>query len=101
MKLLVIILSIYTVALTAVPCDDLFIVNQDSISISQSIDDVNHNTFDLCSPFCSCVCCASLVHVVKSLDILQLESKIIDLNQYYNPHIVSDYITRNFQPPRV
>ncbi|MFK5957973.1 MAG: hypothetical protein QM495_03775 [Lutibacter sp.] len=103
MKLLVIILSIYTVVLTAIPCDDVFINDiQQELSITQSSNNVNHNTFDLCSPFCSCICCASFfTEQPIYLEILQIKIPTKKLNAFSNTPFFSDYFSKIYQPPRV
>ncbi|AMC11774.1 hypothetical protein Lupro_11060 [Lutibacter profundi] len=103
MKLIVIILSIYTVVLTAIPCDDVFINDkQQEMSISQSSDDVNHNTFDLCSPFCSCVCCASFFTEQPIYDeVLQTKIAVKELCTFSNTSFANNYFSKIYQPPRV
>ena len=99
------ILSIMTVVLTLLPCSDGYVQyqNNNTIQISLNTDDTqDHHSDDgdLCTPFCTCVCCASLVYVVKSLDVSQPELMKIESIQYHDPNRNSDYISRNFQPPR-
>ena len=103
MKLLVIILSIYTVVLTVIPCDDVFINDtQQELSITQSLEDVNHNTFDLCSPFCSCVCCATFFTEQQTYqDILQTRIAIKELCTFNNASFSNNYLSKIYQPPRV
>lgn len=103
MKLIVIILSIYTVVLTAIPCDDVFINDtQQEMSISQSSEDVNHHGFDLCSPFCSCVCCASFFteHQIYQ-EILPSKISTKELNALNNTFFSNNYFSKIYQPPRV
>ncbi len=103
MKLIVIILSIYTVVLTAMPCDDVFIDDlQQELSISQSSDDINHNTFDLCSPFCSCVCCASFfTEQLIYQEALQTKIAVKELCNFSNTSFSNNYFSKIYQPPRV
>jgi Family of unknown function (DUF6660) len=100
------ILSIMTIVLTLLPCSDGYAQyqNNNTIQISLNTDntqDHHSDDSDLCTPFCTCVCCASLVYVVKSLDVSQPELINIDLNQYYTSNLISDFISSNFQPPKV
>jgi len=99
------ILSVITIVLTLFPCGDSYAQFQEnSIEISLNTNDTqDHHSDDgdLCTPFCTCVCCASLIHVVESLNVSQLELPNIDLNQYYASNLISGFISSNFQPPRV
>jgi len=100
------ILSIIIVVLTMFPCSDAFAQYDDNdvaqITLNTSdAQDPHSDGGDLCTPFCTCVCCASLVQVVKSIDISQPESLNIELNRYYISNHTSDFIDRNFQPPKV
>ena len=100
------ILSIITLVLTLFPCSDGYAQYQNNgmSQISLNTDDMQDHhpdNDDLCTPFCTCVCCASLIDFVESLNISQLELLNIDLNQYHNSNQKSDYINRNFQPPQV
>ncbi len=103
MKLIVIILSIYTVVLTAIPCDDVYIDDrQQELSIFQSSDDINHNTFDLCSPFCSCVCCANFLTAQPVYqEVPQTKISMKELNTLDNTFFANNYLSKIYQPPRV
>ncbi|AFL79542.1 hypothetical protein Aeqsu_0010 [Aequorivita sublithincola DSM 14238] len=59
MKILAIILSVYFLALNFVPCNDIEPASGDSQieKIADYNNDHNHETADLCSPFCHCQCC--------------------------------------------
>ncbi|TLP79781.1 DUF6660 family protein [Maribacter sp. ACAM166] len=59
MKNLTIILAIYLLGLNFAPCSDTIADNDDvQTEYSQATDgDHNHNSSDLCSPFCQCHCC--------------------------------------------
>lgn len=100
------ILSVITLILTLFPCSDGFAQYQINDTFQTSLNtsntqDHHSDDGDLCTPFCTCVCCASLIYVVESLSISQSELLNIDLNQYHNSNFKSDYINRNFQPPQV
>jgi len=61
MKIIAVILSFYVMALTAFPCDDVHVTNDNSISLE--LIEQNHNQskdVDLCTPFCFCNCCQTL-----------------------------------------
>jgi len=100
------ILTIVTIVFTLLPCSDGSLENQYNgiTQITLNTDDTsNHysDDDDLCTPFCNCVCCGNLVYSVKTINVTQLESVDIELNQYYTSNLMSDFISNNFQPPRV
>jgi len=103
MKLVAIILSIVTLTLSAIPCDDEVVFeSEQSTSISQDSDHSNHNGIDLCSPFCSCVCCASITLEPKILNgalISGIPSKKI--RTFYVASFNSNYLSQIYQPPQV
>ena len=103
MKLIAIILSIITFTLSTLPCDDESVVSSDPwTSISQNSDSHSHDTTDLCSPFCSCVCCANIVLDQNiQQDNSNLESSNLELNTNYNVSFSSNFLTQIFQPPQV
>jgi hypothetical protein len=60
MKLITVILSIYIIAISAMPCFDVH-VETNSVSIENLKQNDNQKSYvDLCSPFCFCNCCQSL-----------------------------------------
>ncbi|VAW16180.1 hypothetical protein MNBD_BACTEROID05-1063 [hydrothermal vent metagenome] len=103
MKYIVIILSIFTITMSAIPCDDDVINYSAEITvISQDSHGDRNDTEDLCSPFCTCVCCASVVIQPTFLqETLISENIYSDLSTNYLFSYSSDYLNRIFQPPRV
>lgn len=99
------ILSIITVVLTLFPCSDGYAQFQENnIEISLNTNDTqDHHSDDgdLCTPFCTCVCCASLVYFQKSLDISQIEPIGQMANNYFASNLTSGFTGRNFQPPKL
>ncbi len=103
MKLLVVILSIFTISLSAIPCDDnLDIYSDVSISVSQDTHSDSHDDTDACSPFCTCVCCATVVvNEMTAQDVLIAQTGYSEINSSYTFYYTSDYLNRIFQPPQV
>ncbi|MCF6222449.1 MAG: hypothetical protein L3J34_01845 [Flavobacteriaceae bacterium] len=103
MKYLAILLSLFTMTMSALPCDDeISILNDRFTEIHSDFQDDDHSIGDLCSPFCTCVCCASIV--VE--EVFNQESIISDtfhneINSFYTFSYSSDYLDRIFQPPKV
>lgn len=102
MKILVIILAIYSIALTALPCDDNANLNDQKMTSVYQNNDNSHNANDLCSPFCICSCCAGFVlkptfqHI-----ILKNTNPSKKVNAYYSVFFTSNYNTSIYQPPQV
>jgi len=60
MKIFACILYLYLVAIIVIPCIDK--AKDDTIQhieLAQGNADHSHEMPDLCSPFCTCICCAS------------------------------------------
>jgi hypothetical protein len=71
MKQLTFILALMVFALSVYPCIDEFdshlLQNQ---SVTQTTHhNHHHDAFDLCSPFCTCQCCHTLVVVSEKMEI--------------------------------
>jgi len=96
-------LSLFTISLSAIPCDDDLSVGTDLISsISQDSHNDGHSDADACSPFCTCVCCATVVvHPTTEIDVLIPVSEFLEINSSYKFINKSDYLNRIFQPPQV
>lgn len=61
MKFLTVILSIYVMILTFMPCADAHVDNADCHSIIQQDQGGEHSEdIEICSPFCFCDCCQTL-----------------------------------------
>jgi hypothetical protein len=103
MKLVAIILSLITFTLSAIPCDDNATVNSEqSTSISQDSSHTNHSGYDLCSPFCSCVCCATIVlEPIIYQSILNSEIPVKELNTIYIVSFSNKFLSLIYQPPQV
>jgi hypothetical protein len=103
MKLVAVILSIITLTLSAITCDDESVYAVEQLtSISQSSDQSSDDGFDLCSPFCVCVCCPGVVlESNNQQDDLISEISTKELNTYYSPFFSSSFHTQIFQPPQV
>ena len=103
MKLIAVILSIITLTLSAIPCDDAGVFeSEQSISISQDSSQTGHNDMDLCSPFCSCVCCSNIVlepSIYQNSSISKIPTNKI--STFYVASFNSNYLSLIYQPPQV
>jgi hypothetical protein len=86
------ILALYTMVLSLVPCsDDIAIQPNGDCSIS-SIENHSHNheseTEDSCTPFCICQCCGS--SILPPLYAFIDSNKKAENSKYY-PNYVSNY----------
>lgn len=102
MKLLAILLSIYLVGLSLMPCEDSIATNDQTPEIHQ-VDGQDHSSSqpDDCTPFCQCHCCH--VHITQaqqqelSLATTEISRKIPEKNY----RLGDDLPRAFFQPPRV
>ena len=102
MKFIAIILSILTITLSSIPCDDELIVGEEVAFEQQSSDNHSDDTTDLCSPFCSCVCCATVVVAPNAQQNISYEAICSkEVNTYHTTIHSSDFLDKILQPPRV
>lgn len=103
MKYLAIILSLFTMTMSALPCDDDISILDDQLTeIHVDSHGDSNDLGDLCSPFCTCVCCAGIVvEPIFNQAALVSNTSETKLNSLYTFSFTSDYLDRIFQPPRV
>ncbi len=93
MKFFVVILSMYVLGLTVMPCFDAHSAVKSQSDITIVIDNQNgHESIDLCSPFCFCTCCQSLFEFSFEEFILPRPDGI---DQF------SDFIEKNQKSPTI
>ncbi len=101
MKLLAIMLSILTMTLSFIPCDDERATSEQVVFASQESDKHCDDFSDLCTPFCSCVCCARVIveqNAQQSIQAVAISSK--QLRNYTNVIHSSDFLDEILHPPR-
>lgn len=104
MKFFSLILSIYILALSLVPCTD-GVVNEvcgsEKIELSDSGHSHEHsNHSDDCTPFCTCTCCGSIVTIPPSQYFWS--PTIIVCSSYLFPYSLNysfDYVEGTWHPP--
>ena len=101
MKVLALILSVYVLVLTAIPCVD--VPKDDNLhktEITNSSSDQHEHTTDLCSPFCTCDCCVS--PIINNSTIVFTCTPITQkiTTAYYNSFVSSLFATI-WQPPKL
>ena len=111
MRITAYILCIYVLVLSALPCSDSFgfatgdveeeiCVRSDASACQEG--DEQHNTEGYCSPFCACVCCASILldsSKIDSLITICFVSEKVDLCKY-SSHFISSFQNKHWKPPR-
>jgi len=103
MKTFAFILSLYVLALTAIPCID---VQKEGamyrIEVSQNNQDThNQGEKDHCSPFCTCNCCATSVIFQEHLYLP--DSFSFYEKQYFpvSSTFFTDPLASIWQPPKI
>ncbi len=104
MKIISLLLGIYLMALTLMPCSDAHQIQQNSTT---SISSFNHhphdNRIDLCSPFCGCSCCGnSLIFRISNIEPIADYTLffITTYNSSTQTHKEYSYHNHIWQPPR-
>lgn len=111
MKFLNIILSIYLVALSCLPCADMeakSVGKNDTNAIAKTTDDHNEHSHDkdkdLCSPFCSCNCCGS--QIVSYFNVMTCNFAVVSKEiktqlPSYTSKFTSNFYGSIWQPPQI
>jgi hypothetical protein len=96
------LLTIYMLALVVMPCKDFCDSKQHySITTVQSAQEHHEAENDICSPFCTCNCCASYVVVAKIVAIsIFVPSDAKDFHVYDTP-FYSSITADHWQPPKI
>ncbi|WP_317047243.1 DUF6660 family protein [Flavobacterium sharifuzzamanii] len=106
MKWITVILSIYLLALSNMPCADME-VNSAMHKTAQFASEDNHShdkTNDLCSPFCACNCCGAQVlsyHSAVSFEFPKTYNQISISLPSYNSVFISNFYGSIWQPPQI
>ncbi|MFK6999275.1 DUF6660 family protein [Flavobacterium oreochromis] len=107
MRLLYIILSVYFLILSGLPCLDT-IEHERSIAKSATSDHSHKghtHTDDLCSPFCTCNCCGTQVLVYQSIisyDFENLPTIITERKEsLYKSVFYTNFYNNIWQPPKI
>ncbi|WP_445731164.1 DUF6660 family protein [Mariniflexile sp.] len=103
MKIIAVLLAVLTITLSALPCEDDAAAGLDNpTTVTDNSHNENHNDFDACTPFCSCVCCANVVVkplLQTSLSYSEITSK--EATTYNISSFPNGNLPRIFQPPKV
>ncbi|OEK03066.1 hypothetical protein BFP97_16740 [Roseivirga sp. 4D4] len=101
-KVLALILSVFLLGLSLVPCADEPVIDNIEISYQDASGGHDHNgSEDFCSPLCICHCCHSHL-VVYQFMMSYLEGfKFQGHKGDYTTPLVSGYLSSPFQPPQV
>jgi len=103
-KFIHLILSIYIIALSCLPCSDAgdYIKNKKASVTTQEKSASGHQD-DSCSPFCICNCCHSSGFYKTADYITAAAIKINRENtkMEYSPVFLSNFYTSIWQPPKI
>lgn len=106
MKWFTVILSIYLMALSNMPCADME-VNSAMHKTAQFASEDNHShdkDNDLCSPFCACNCCGAQVlsyQTPLSFEFPKTYCQISISLPNYNSVFISNFYGSIWQPPQI
>lgn len=101
MKSIAVILSVYVMVLTAMPCDDTHTADSNHASFELSEQNHNHTSdVDLCSPFCFCHCCQTL-SFPSFFNGLLSDVEVLTLNIPFKESRFSNHFSSIWQPPKI
>jgi len=109
MKAFSIILSIYILVLSCLPCgdvEDCKVVDYDKIAFSETNHSTHQEDTETCSPFCICACCGTNIVLNFSFSPLISEIEQCFLSEkvkvnFYNTSFISDFYGNIWQPPKI
>ena len=107
MKLTSVILSLVFLILSCLPCADLKVNNSAHITTEFTSNHEKHSTDnhnDLCSPFCICSCCGSVIASYSHPIIIKtpIRSKVIKAQlPTYKSILHSNFYGSIWQPPKI
>jgi len=105
-RIVLIVMAIYIAALSCIPCKDQVVPSSYISAITMIKAEMERQKpvdADLCTPFCTCTCCAS-VSLQKQIDFLPGKrsfSTFKVIGFAYLSRIHSGDLTSIWQPPRV
>ena len=101
-----ILLAFHTAVLSCIPCQDEAFGDSsvDTVVLIKAVagDQEGSEDLDLCSPFCSCTCCAS-VSVQNHIAYLPVKASFFifkEITFLYLPNTHACDLTSIWQPPR-
>lgn len=109
MKIFSVILSVYLLALSCLPCgdvEDCKVVDNEKISFSETNHTNHQEDTETCSPFCICACCGTNIALNFSFStfISEIEQQFlldkVKINSY-NTKFISDFYGNIWQPPKI
>ncbi|MBI5538644.1 MAG: hypothetical protein HY951_01185 [Bacteroidia bacterium] len=102
LKFLTIILSIYIVGLTLIPCVDNHRSNDIQLThLCKQTNDSHSSDVDLCSPFCTCSCCGSSISFVYQIFFKPISVKPSALEYFFRVPFLSEFSLSFWQPPKI
>ena len=107
MKFLNIILSIYLVALSCLPCADMEVNSAGHSLVAHQLEQDSHShdkENDLCSPFCVCNCCGSQIvsfFKVETVSFTVVSKSIKTQLPTYKSILTSNFYGSIWQPPQI
>lgn len=100
MKYIAVILSVYVMVLTAIPCNDVH-AGTNSATLELAEQSQNHTSdVDLCSPFCFCHCCQTL-SFPSFFNGLLSNVEVVALNITFKESRFSNHFSSIWQPPKI
>ena len=96
-----ILLSIYIIALTIMPCvDEVHGVSCSETEVCSTTPGQEHQDLDQCSPFCDCNCCGiSMITVISHFNI-EIHAIAVEKLAFYHRDLPVNYYSLPWHPPK-
>ena len=101
MKQLAILISLYFLALTVMPCADNEKVSKTHAEYHQSTDGHEHNeNEDFCSPLCVCNCCRTNITITQIFSFVPEQKAKKEFVDFYSAQLSNAFFPI-WQPPKI
>lgn len=100
-KFLCFLLSLYTLSLSVMPCNDVHDGMASSVVTMQQAQEHHQTDNDVCSPFCICSCCQGFMAVTCLTDtVISLKESLLNFSGY-SEQFISSAFASIWQPPKL
>ena len=106
MRVFAYIFSIYILALSVMPCSDVYNDCKSDTALAQSSQSHNHKSDhnDVCSPFCTCTCCSVSANPQFTPFVVKVAKPLVTTKLTFPNRdffFVSNFYGNIWQPPKV
>ncbi|MCK9203811.1 MAG: hypothetical protein M0P58_05155 [Bacteroidales bacterium] len=101
-RILAILLALYILVLTFIPCVDetLHCCEITHLALTTTTNDTHSDQHDTCSPFCTCSCCSLAMEITLPMVMIFVNSDPLRLEVWDIIPLHSSLISSIWEPPK-